>query len=150
LTKRGAHFWAIQIPGWLLLLYLLYGQAIAAFDYQLAIAMGTQESAAQITEVGVAFFWGFAFGDLVTYIPLLAAGLVGHWLAKRWGDLMLAAALGITLYWPVVSLATVVATKGIEGFQLSAEREYWVVLPTITLWAAYGLWHIIRSQPHQK
>jgi hypothetical protein len=35
-----------------LVLYLIYAKAIPAFDYQLGVSMGTQESAEAITEVG--------------------------------------------------------------------------------------------------
>jgi hypothetical protein len=40
--KRGFAFWALQVPGWLLLIYLIYAQGISAFDYQLGVTMGTQ------------------------------------------------------------------------------------------------------------
>lgn len=76
--NRGFSFCMLHGPGWLLLIYLIYGQAILAFNYELGILMGTQESAAQITEVRVAFWYGFAFGDTTTYLPLPAAGLIGH------------------------------------------------------------------------
>jgi hypothetical protein len=75
--KRDIGYWSIQGPDWLLLIYLIYAQAIPAFDYDLGVTMGTQESAEQISDVGVAFWYGFAFGDLATYIPLLAMGLIG-------------------------------------------------------------------------
>ena len=142
--KRDINFWLLHVPGWLLLLYLIYAQAIAAFSYDLGIAMGTQESAKQISEVGVAFWYGFAFGDLVIYIPLLAIGLIGHWLSKKWARVMLAAGLGITIYWPIVSLAAVVAARDAEGWNLINETPYWIVLPLITLWGAWGLWRITR------
>ena len=58
--KRGFVFWALQVPGWLLLVYLIYAQGISAFSYELGIAMGTQEPAEAITEVGAAFWYGFA------------------------------------------------------------------------------------------
>jgi hypothetical protein len=64
-VDRGAERWWLQIPGWLLLAYLAYAQAIPAFDYELGVRMGTQESAQKITEVGAAFWYGFAFSDLV-------------------------------------------------------------------------------------
>lgn len=131
--------------GWLLLLYLVYAQAISAFDYDLGIAMGTQEPAERITEVGVAFWYGFAFGDLVSYGPLLAAGLIGHWLGRMWGRVLLGAALGISVYWPVVSLAAVAAARGAGGWNLADETAYWIVLPLITLWGVWGLWYIARS-----
>lgn len=142
MIKRDISFWIVQVPGWLLFLYLVYAQAIPAFNYDVGIAMGTQESAEQITDVGVAFWYGFAFGDLVTYIPLLAMGLIGHWIDKRWGHVVLGAALGITIYWPVVCLSAVVAARNAMGWNIENEDSYWVVLPLITLWGVWGLWNI--------
>ena len=145
MKSGNSTFWLIQVPGWLLFAYLVVAQAIPAFDYEIGVAMGTQEPAASISEVGVAFWKGFAWGDLLVYIPLLGIGLAGHWLDKRWGRYTLAAALGITVYWPVVCLAAVVAARGAAGWQLADETAYWVVLPLIALWACWGLWHIARQ-----
>ena len=142
--KRDIEFWSIQGPGWLLLAYLVYAQAIPAFDYDLGITMGTQESAEQISDVGVAFWYGFAFGDLVTYIPILAMGLIGCWLGRMWGNMLLAAAFGITVYWPVVCLAAVVDARDAAGWNLTGEAAYWVVLPLIALWGAWGLWYRVH------
>ena len=47
--------------GWVLLAYLVVAQGVAAIDYGLGVRMGTQEPVERITEVGVAFWWGFAF-----------------------------------------------------------------------------------------
>lgn len=143
--KRSIGFWFLQGPGWFLLIYLIYAQAIPAFDYDLGIAMGTQEPVEKITAIGVAFWYGFAFGDLVTYIPILLVSLLGHWLRKIWGRILLSAALGITVYWPVVCLAAVVAARDAAGWDLANETLYWIVLPLITLWGAWGLWHLISS-----
>lgn len=142
---RGG-FWALHGPGWLLLVYLVYAQAIPVFDYDLGVAMGTQEPAEQITAVGAAFWYGFAFGDLVAYIPLLAAGLVGHLLERRWSRIVLGAALGVTVYWPIVCLSSVVAARGAAGWALPKEHEYWIVLPLIALWGAFGLWYLLKSE----
>jgi hypothetical protein len=125
--------------------YLVYAQAIPAFDYDLGIAMGTQEPAEHITEVGVAFWYGFTFGDLVVYLPLLAFGLIGYGLNRNWGRTILSAALGITVYWPVVCLAAVVAARDAAGWNLASETAYWIVLPVITVWGAWGLWRLARS-----
>ena len=57
--QRGSGFWAIQIPGWLLMVYLIYAQGIPALNYQWGVNMGTQEPAETITEVGAAFWYGF-------------------------------------------------------------------------------------------
>ena len=143
--NREFGFWSVQVPGWLLLCYLVYAQAISAFDYELGVTMGTQESADMISEVGVAFWYGFAFGDLLTYIPLLTAGLVGCWLGRLWGRALLAAALGISVYWPIVCLAAVTTARDVTGWNLTNETPYWLVLPLITLWGASGLWYLTRS-----
>ncbi|MGI9262715.1 MAG: hypothetical protein ACR2QR_11800 [Woeseiaceae bacterium] len=145
MNKSGLGFLSIQVPGWLLLFYLLYAQAIPALDYDLGVAMGTQEPAENVTEVGVAFWYGFAFGDLVIYIPLLAFGLIGYGLGHRWGRVTLIAALGITIYWPVVCLAAVVVARAAPGWTLPNENAYWLVLPVIAAWAAWGLWQMARE-----
>jgi hypothetical protein len=97
--KHDFNFWAMQGPGWLLLIYLIYAQGITAFGYQLGVAMGTQEPVETITEVGAAFSYGFALGDLLTYIPILIVGLIGAICAAitgaelrsqlRWGSLFI-------------------------------------------------------------
>lgn len=126
-------FWIIQVPGWLLFLYLIVAQCISAFDYSLGVRMGTQEPAERITEVGVAFFKGFAGADLF-YAPLLALGLAGHLWDAAWGGPILGAALGITIYWPIVCLWAVRAARDAAGWDLPKEAQYWVVLPGISLW----------------
>ena len=136
---RGPAFWWLQVPGWLLLLYLIYAQGITAFGYDLGVAMGTQEPAEAITEVGAAFWYGFAFGDLVVYIPILLAGLVGHLRRARWGGIAMAAALGITVYWPIVCLAAMVDARNAAGWHLSSEVPYWVVCTLIAAWGVWGL-----------
>jgi hypothetical protein len=99
----------VQIPGWLLLVYLVYAQVPAAFDYELGVRMGTQEPV---------FWYGFALADLLVYIPVLAAGLLGLWRDCRWSPAVLGAALGITIYWPVVALAAAVDARDAEGWAI--------------------------------
>ena len=132
-------FWFIQVPGWLLFLYLVFAQCISAFSYQLGVRMGTQEPAEQITEIGVAFFWAFAFADLVFYTPILGLGLIGHALGSDWAPLVLGAALGITAYWPIVCLATVRAARNAHRWSMPKEGQYWVVLPVIAAWGGLGV-----------
>jgi len=132
-------FWIIQIPGWLLFVYLVVAQCTAAFSYRLGVRMGTQEPASQITDVGAAFWWALAFADLVFYTPVLGIGLAGHALGTGWYVLVLGAALGITVYWPVVSLATVRAARNAPGWSLPKEGQYWKVLPVISGWGFLAL-----------
>lgn len=127
-----------------MLAYLVYAQAIPAFDYELGVHMGTQESVDSITAVGTAFWYGFAFSDLVVYVPLLCAALIGHWLGRPWWRVIFGAALGITVYWPIVCLAAVVDARGAEGWNID-ETAYWVVLPTIVVWALSGLFVVSWS-----
>ena len=144
-AMRTTGFWWLQIPGWLLVVYLVYAQIPPAFDYELGVSMGTQEAAATITAVGVAFWYGFAFADTLFYIPVLVAGLIGVWKRRRWGHVTLAAALGITVYWPVVVLAAAVKARTAPGWNLGDETAYWLVLPVIALWALWGLWWVAKS-----
>lgn len=143
--NRSAGFWGIQLPGWLLLVYLVYAQGITAFGYDLGVAMGTQEPVEQITGVGAAFWYGFAFGDLLIYIPILLAALVGHMRGRSWGRAWMMAALGITVYWPVVCLAALVAARDAPGWNITDEAPYWVVLTVIAAWGVWGLITIARE-----
>ena len=143
--------WSIQIPGWILLGYLVLAQGVAAFNYDWGVAMGTQEPSAEITEVGAAFWYGFAFGDLVVYIPLLAAGLIGGLRNKLWSPIALGAALGITAYWPIVCLAALVDARDAAGWDVASEAPYWVVCLLIGAWGLWGLWRLIaRSLNHNR
>ena len=132
-------FWIIQIPGWVLVLYLAVSQCISAFSYDLGVRMGTQEPEENITRVGVAFWKGLAVGDLVFYTPVLALGLIGHCAGSGWTPAVLGAALGITVYWPIVCLATVCDARAAPGWILAKEYQYWIVLPVIALWGLVGL-----------
>lgn len=137
MNETWARRW-VQVPGWSLLAYLIVAQAIPAFDYELGVRMGTQEPAQRITEVGAAFWYGFAFSDLLVYIPLLALGLVGHGSQRPWANVLLGAALGITVYWPVVVLAAAVKARDASGWDID-EAQYWMVLPLIVAWAVSSL-----------
>jgi len=146
MPERNLNFSLIQWPGWLMVVYLVYAQAIPAFDYDLGVRMGTQESAETITEVGTAFWYGFAFADLVFYIPLLVAGLVGHRSNAHWHRVVLGAALGITIYWPITALASAVVAQDASGWHLTDLTAYWIVLPPIVLWAGWALWQLLPGR----
>jgi len=132
-------FLIIQIPGWILFFYLIVAQCSSAISYDLGVRMGSQEPAANITEVGVAFWKGLALGDLIFYTPLLGLGLIGHWVGSGWAAAVLGAAMGITVYWPIVCLATVRAARAAPDWHLPKEYQYWIVLPLIALWGLVGL-----------
>lgn len=147
IKKRPVSFWFLQGPGWFLLIYLVFAQGIAAFSYDLGVSMGTQEPKEVITEVGAAFWYGFAFGDLLIYIPILFIGLIGHARGMQWGRFGLAAALGITVYWPVVSLAAMVDARNAAGWGIASEVPYWIVCTLIAIWGVWSLFLIMRGSP---
>lgn len=138
-------FWVIQGPGWLLFLYLVVAQCTSALSYALGVKMGAQEPAERITEVGVAFFKGYAGADLVLYTPLLGIGLLGQIWQAQWAEIVLAAALGITAYWPIACLWTVSAARGVAGWSLPKERQYWIVLPLIAGWSGLCLILLLQT-----
>ena len=137
--SRGRVFWCIQGPGWLLFAYLVVAQGLAALSYDLGVSMGTQEPAEIVTEVGTAFWYGFAAGDLLIYIPILLIGLIGHYRGAAWSPTILGAALGITVYWPAVCLAALVDARDAAGWNLTGEAQYWIVLTIIAVWGLWGL-----------
>lgn len=143
--SQDAVFWWIQGPGWLLFTYLVIAQGLTAFSYDLGVSMGTQEPAETVTEVGAAFWYGFAAGDLLIYIPILLFGLIGHYRGAGWSAALLGAALGITAYWPVVCLAALVDARDAAGWNLTGEAPYWVVLTAIAAWGVWGLLTIAKE-----
>ena len=62
----------------------------------------------------------------------------------------MAAALGITVYWPVVCLTALVDARHATGWNLTDETQYWVVLPLITIWGLWGVWYIIKESRQQQ
>ena len=145
MNKSSKAFWFLQVSGWLFVAYLVYAQGVSALDYEYGVAVGTQEPAARISEVGRAFWYGFAFGDAVFYIPLLIVALVAFAKGRDWGRNLLIAAMGITVYWPIVCLSAITAARGAPGWTLPKESDYWIVLPIIALWGAWGMWWLMSG-----
>ncbi len=137
--------WIIQGPGWALVLYLLVTQCTSAISYGFGVRYGFQEPESRITAIGTALFWGFALADLVFYAPLLALALVADLLNWAASDALLGAALGVTVYWPIVCLATVKRARGVENWHLPKEGQYWLALPAIILWGLVSLLLILAG-----
>ena len=135
----------MQCPGWALLLYLVYSQAIAAINYEHGLLFAAWERSAALAESDIGVWYGFVLADLVVYVPLLAAGLSGIWLGAPWRRPVFGAALGITLYWPVAILATIVATRESNQSVLTSDPVYWVMLPLIVVWALWAMWRTLIS-----
>ncbi len=144
-TTRSVSFWILEGVGAFLCVMLLAGQTLALIDYDLAVSIGLQEPASQITEMGVAFNKGFGAADTIIYLPVFVIGLVGFWLGKPWGTIALAAALGITAYWPVVVVYAFHFAKGAPGFEFAGTTLYTFILVPIVVYALWGLAYLYRT-----
>ena len=143
-NPRG--FWFLIIVGVILNVLFLAGQTLSLFDHDLTVALGLQESEAEISAVGIAFAKGFAFGDTVCYIPLFALGIVGLLRRRAWGLFSMLGALAITVYWPLVHLYAIYAGK--EIMHLSDEKylSYSIILPLVALYGLWGMWFLYRNR----
>ena len=143
---RNFGFWTIIVIGILLLVLLLLGQTLALFDFDLAIALGLQETRQEIGEVGIAFAKGFALADTVVYVPLLALGIVGMLTRKKWGHLAMMVSLGITVYWPVVHLYAIY----IETEAINLHPEKYITFPLtlsfLIIYGLYGMWYLFNNR----
>jgi len=119
---------------------------MALVDYEFVVSLGLQEPASEITEIGVVFNKAFGAADTLVYLPLLVIGLVGFWMERTWGLIALAAALGITAYWPIVSLYALYAARGIPGFTFSSHTTYTLILVPIAIYALWGLAFLYRTR----
>jgi hypothetical protein len=124
---------------------LLIGQTGALIDYDLMVSLGLQEAAHEITEIGVVYNEAFAAADTFVYLPLLVIGLVGLWFQTRWGVVTLAAALGITAYWPIVALCALYAAIGTPGFNFSNHTLYTAILVPVFVYGLCGLVFLARG-----
>ena len=61
------------------------------------------------------------------------------------GFAALAAALGITVYWPIVSLAALVDARNASGWEIASEGPYWIVCLLVASWGVLGLCLLIRK-----
>ena len=144
--KRNAGFWIVIGIGILLLLFLLLGQTLAVFNFDLAVALGLQETIGEIGKVGIAFAKGFALADTLVYVPLLILGIVGLLTNKKWGYLAMMISLGITVYWPVVHLYAIYIER--EAINLAPEKyvTFPVTLGILMIYGLYGMWYLYRNQ----
>lgn len=58
-------FRVLIIVGIVLNLMFLAGQTLSLVDHDLTVSLGLQESKEELSDVGIAFAKGFAFGDTV-------------------------------------------------------------------------------------
>ena len=119
---------------------MLISQTTPVFDYDLAVRLGFQKGADQITEVGVQTMRAFCVSDTVVFIPLTVLGLVGLLMKKRWALYPTAAASGISVYWVVAYGFMVNNLQGTPGFHAVLETPDWVIMGA---YAGFGVWSLL-------
>ena len=144
--RKQVGFFILIVLGFIFLAMLFLGQMMSFIDYEFTVSIGLQESVDVIGEMGVAVNRGFGVGDTIIYIPLLVTGLVGLLIRKKWGLFAMAAALGITAYWPVVSLFILLFARGTPGFHFTDFTAYTVLLTAFTLYGLWGLGYVYRNR----
>ncbi len=130
----------------ILAILLLASQTLALIDYDLAISLGLQETVDEISEMGIVWAKGFAFGDTVIYLPLLIIGIIGVLKRKKWGLFSLFGSMAISVYWPLVHLHAIY--YGHSVFNLSPEKyvTFFVLLPLIVIYGLWGMWFLYRNR----
>jgi hypothetical protein len=145
--KRTTGFWFLTGFGVFLTILYVLGQTMAVINYDFAVSIDLQEPVNEITEIGVALNKGFGFGDTVIYIPLFVIGIIGLLKRTALGLFAMLGAMAVTVYWPVVSLSTVMFAKGATGWYFTDYRSYSIVLSLIAL---YGIWGFIFLYKNRK
>ena len=146
IDNRDFRFWALIITSLLLVIFLLVGQTFSLFNYEAAVSLGLQESVEEISEVGIAFAKGFAFGDSMIYIPLLLGGIIGLLKRKKWGVFAMLASCSISVYWPLVHLYAIYIGK--DAITLQAEKyvTFPITLSLIITYGLWGMWYLYKNQ----
>ena len=143
--KRSYSFWVLIGFGILLNIIYLIGQTMAVINYDFTVAIGLQESANEVTQVGVALNKGFGLGDTVIYIPLFLFGIIALIRRHVMGLYALFGALAITIYWPIVSLSTVFYAKGSPGWNFADYTSYSIFLILIAVYGVWGMWYLNKN-----
>ena len=116
---------------------------MAIVDYDLAVALGLQESIDDIGQHGVAVNRAFGTSDTFVYIPLIILSIVGLARRKRWGLYLTAAVMGISAYWVVTVAFMMYYLVGVSGYYLEPGIEYWIFMGFFILFGAGGLLYLV-------
>ena len=94
-AKRPIAYWVIVSFLALSTVLMLIAQTTPIFDYPLAVRLGFQNGADQISEFGVQVIRAFCVSDTLVFIPLTVIALIGLLLRKRWSLFATASVTGI-------------------------------------------------------
>ena len=142
-SNRSTAFWIIVAVLTPSVVLMSMGQTVAVFDYDLAVQLGLQESLAQVSEFGVQVNRAFGAGDTFVYIPLMLISLVGLFLRKRWSLLTTAAVAGISTYWSVTTIFTLLFLRGVPGYTYVPGFDIWFFVCVYAILGIFGLFYLL-------
>ncbi len=141
--SRPAAFWVMSAFLVFAIGFILLGQTGALLDYGFTVRLGLQESSASVGEYGVQVNRAFGLADTLVYLPVLIGALAGLVLRRPWALTALAAAAGLSLYWPVCSTGLLVFLRGVPDFHLVPNPIYWVIFALFILFGLWMLWYVV-------
>lgn len=144
--RKSPGFRVLITLGVFLTFMFVAGQTLSLIDHDLTVSLGLQESEAEISDVGVAFARGFAFGDTIFYIPLFVIGVIGLLRNTPWGVFSMVGAMAITVYWPVVHLFAIFDGKDVMRLSFEKYVAYSIVLPLIAAYGLWGMWFLYANR----
>ena len=145
-NKRNFSFKILIITSILLMLFLISGQTFSLINYEAAVGLGLQESAEEVTEVGIAFAKGFAFADTIAYIPLMLIGVIGLLKRTKWGAHAMFASCAISVYWPLVHLYAIYVGIGVITLHPEKYVSFPIILSLIIIYGLWGMWYLYKYQ----
>ena len=145
-NKKDLGFLILISVGLLLTVMFLLGQTLSLFNYDLTVQWGLQESATEVTNVGVAFLKGYAFGDTIFYIPLLVLGILGLLKGKKYGFFAMFGALAVSVYWPATILYTIFIERTAIVMHADKYISFSILLPLIMFYGLWGMLYLYKNQ----
>lgn len=136
-------FWAIVVFLALSTILMLIAQTTPIFDYELAVRLGFQNGADQISEFGVQVIRAFCVSDTLVFIPLTLLSLIGLLLKKHWSLFTTAAVTGISIYWVVAYGFMVSFLNGMPGYHVVLGLPDWIIMGAYVVFGVWGLLYLI-------
>ena len=122
---------------------MLIAQTTPIFDYPLAVRLGFQNSADQISEFGVQVIRAVCVADTLVFIPLTVIALVGLLLKKRWSLFATASVTGISIYWVVAYGFMVSFLSGRPDYHAALAAPDWIIMGAYVAFGGWGLLYLI-------
>ena len=142
-AKRPVAFWVIVVFLALSTVLMLIAQTTPVFNYDLAVRLGFQNGADQISEFGVQVIRAFCVSDTLVFIPLTVISLLGLVLRKHWALFTTAAVTGISVYWVVAYGFMVEFLSGMPGYHAVLGPADWTIMGAYVVFGVWGLVYLI-------